>query len=114
MDCFFGTALTSAKNGFSEDVVRSIVILNKISYATQVETTYDQSLPTSCDVLLKPNVPVPYPYESYPYEHYQPEPYHRNTYQRNPYQRNPYQRNPYQRNPYRRNSYQRNPYKHRN
>ncbi|KAH7704030.1 hypothetical protein AAVH_28790, partial [Aphelenchoides avenae] len=82
-NCVFGSALASAKYGFSEDVVTVKVILNKINYAATFETSYAEKLPGSCDFLFEPNVPEP------PYPH-------------KPYQRNPYQRNPYQRNPYKR------------
>ncbi|KAH7709911.1 protein CREG1 precursor [Aphelenchoides avenae] len=125
-DCLFGSALTSAKSGVSDDVVSVTVNWQKIYNGALLETSDGENLPSSCELLLfkpsepeAPYEPVPYPYKPYSYEHYQPEPYQRdpyqsNPYQRNPYQRNPYQRNPYQRNPYQHNSYQRSPYKRRN
>ncbi|KAH7673113.1 hypothetical protein AAVH_42408, partial [Aphelenchoides avenae] len=107
-DCVLGSALSSTKNGFSDDVVTAQVNTIKLEYGIDLETT-GESLPSSCNVLIEPYEPAPpttpeppYPYEPYPYEPYQDNPYQRNPYQRNPYKRKPYQRNPYQRNPYHR------------
>ncbi|KAH7709914.1 hypothetical protein AAVH_22812 [Aphelenchoides avenae] len=101
-DCVFGSALSSAKNGFSDDVVTAQVNAIKVIEGFKLETT-GENLPSSCNMVFEPYKPEPqYPYEPYPYEHYEPEPYQRNPYKRKPYQRNLYQRNPYQRNPYHR------------
>ncbi|KAH7704391.1 hypothetical protein AAVH_28418 [Aphelenchoides avenae] len=104
-NCVFGSALTTAKTGFSDDVVIVTVNTAKLNIASSVESS-GGDLPASCEWIFEPYTPE-LPYEPEPYE---PVPYQRNPYQRNPYQRNPYQRNPYQRNSYQRNPYQRNPY----
>ncbi|KAH7692980.1 hypothetical protein AAVH_39991, partial [Aphelenchoides avenae] len=102
-DCIFGSAVTTARKGFLDDVVSIIVIRQKIQFGTYLETNYGESLPSSCNFVFEPPYqPGPYPHEPCPYDPYKSEHYQRNPYQRNPYHRKTYQRNTYQRNPYKR------------